>query len=67
MSDKDPMAELAGQMVETVVAGQTLGLKVLLAEMQALTEVIPGADNETEADRLKHEAAVEADFDNMPI
>lgn len=67
MSDKVPMAELAGQMVETVVAGQTLGLKVLLAEMQALTEVIPGADKETEADRLKHDAAVEADFDNMPV
>jgi hypothetical protein len=67
MTDKTSIADLANEMVEAAVSGQTAGLRVLLAEMQALTQVMPGAGHETAAERLAHEAEVEADFDNMPV
>lgn len=66
MTDKSNVTQLAAEMVEAAVTAPTLGLKVLLAEMQALSHVIPGGQ-ETPEQRAEHEAAVEADFDNMPV
>lgn len=69
MTDKaktpiEQMAALAGEMTEAAIAGQAVGLQILMAEMQALAQVMPGAD-------LHHhtptQAEVEADFDNMPV
>lgn len=66
MTDKSNVTQLAAEMVEAAVTAPTIGLKVLLAEMQALSHVIPGGQ-ETPEQRAEHEAAVEADFDNMPV
>lgn len=62
----DTMAHLAGEISEAVMMGQASGLRLLLAEMQALTQVMPGRAL-TEAERLATDAEVEADFDNMPV
>lgn len=66
------MAALMGEAVEAMAAGQAMGLAVLKAEMEALTQVLPGAvpdEDAAAADqrRLAEEAALEADFDNMPV
>lgn len=66
MTEKTPFTQIASEIVEAAVTAPTIGLKVLLAEMQALSHVIPGSQ-ETPEQRAKHEAEVEADFDNMPI
>lgn len=66
MTDKSNMNQLVTEVVEAAVTAPTIGLKVLLAEMQALSHVIPGGQ-ETPEQRAEHEAAVEADFDNMPV
>lgn len=41
---------------------QHQGLKLLLAEMRALSALMPGADP-----RLPTDAEIEAGFDNMPV
>lgn len=66
MTDKSNVNQLVAEVVEAAVTAPTIGLKVLLAEMQALSHVIPGGQ-ETPEQRAEHEAAVEADFDNMPV
>ncbi|EKD60689.1 MAG: hypothetical protein ACD_54C00612G0002 [uncultured bacterium] len=66
MTDKSNVNQLVTEVVEAAVTAPTIGLKVLLAEMQALSHVIPGGQ-ETPEQRAQHEAAVEADFDNMPV
>lgn len=66
MTDKSNVNQLVTEVVEAAVTAPTIGLKVLLAEMQALSHVIPGGQ-ETPEQRAEHEAAVEADFDNMPV
>ncbi|KAF0170232.1 MAG: Uncharacterized protein FD162_3609 [Rhodobacteraceae bacterium] len=66
MTDKPNVNQLVTEVVEAAVTAPTIGLKVLLAEMQALSHVIPGGQ-ETPEQRAQHEAAVEADFDNMPV
>ena len=54
-------------MTAAAIAGQAVGLTVLLVEMQALSKLIPGAAEHDPAETLRHEAEVEADFDNMPV
>jgi hypothetical protein len=66
------MAALMGEAVEAMAAGQAMGLALLKAEMEALTQVLPGAvPDEDEATaarrRLAEDASQEADFDNMPV
>ena len=66
MTDKSDVSQMVAEVVEAAATAPTIGLKVLLAEMQALSHVIPGGQ-ETPEQRAQHEAAVEADFDNMPV
>jgi len=61
------LAHLAQDMTAATIAGQAAGLTVLLVEMQALSKLIPGATAHDAAATLRHEAEVEADFDNMPV
>ncbi|OHC58738.1 MAG: hypothetical protein A3D16_17125 [Rhodobacterales bacterium RIFCSPHIGHO2_02_FULL_62_130] len=61
------LAHLAQDMTAAAIAGQAVGLTVLLVEMQALSKLIPGAAEHDPAETLRHEAEVEADFDNMPV
>lgn len=66
------MAALMGEATEAMVAGQAMGLALLHAEMEALTQMLPGAvPQETPAEaaqrHLTDETASEADFDNMPV
>ena len=60
------MAHLAGEFTEAAVLGQATALRLLYAEMQALTQVMPGRAL-TEAERMAEAAEIEADFDNMPV
>lgn len=68
-SGEAALAHLAGEFVEAAVAAQNIGLALLQAEMQALTQVLPGtaAPAHSEAELARAEAQVEADFDNMPV
>ncbi len=65
------MAQMTERMTDMARAGQTFSMQALLAEMKALTVIMGGvgaADpDRTEAQRLAHEAEVEAGFDNMPV
>lgn len=63
----NPVAHLAQDMAGAAVAGQMAGLALLLAEMQALTHLMPGSVQHDAAETLRHEAEVEAEFDNMPV
>jgi hypothetical protein len=47
--------------------GQPMGLQLLFAEMQALTQVLPGIHPYKDQQPQKTEAMIEADFDNMPV
>lgn len=60
------MAHLAGEFTEAAVLGQATALRLLYAEMQALTQVMPGRA-QTEAERRAGAAEIEAAFDNMPV
>lgn len=64
MTSRSPKTPLQDE-VELLEAGielQHQGLELLLAEMRALTALIPGEDS-----RLPTDAEIEAGFDNMPI
>lgn len=50
------------ELLEAGIELQQQGLELLLAEMRALSVLIPGQDT-----RLPTDAEVEAGFDNMPI
>ncbi len=60
----DQMAHLAGEMTDVVIAGQSAGLRLLAAEMQALAAMLPGMAEPAPA---QTDAEIEADFDNMPV
>ena len=71
-TDLTDMAALMGGAVEAMVAGQAMGLALLKAEMEALAQVLPTAENdvtaaEDEARAREEDAAREAGFDNMPV
>lgn len=61
----DQMAHLVGEMTEMAVTGQAIGLEVLAAEMQALTQLMPGLAGGSVTTQT--DAEVEASFDNMPV
>ncbi|MBL9054753.1 MAG: hypothetical protein JNJ84_00605 [Rhodobacteraceae bacterium] len=71
MTDKtiESFAKLAGDLTTAAMSGQGAGLSLLQAEMQALSLLMPGATlpARSDAERLAAEAAIEADFDNMPV
>ena len=71
MTDKtiEGFAKLAGDLTDAAMTGQGAGLNLLQAEMQALSRLMPGAAQppRSDAERLAAEAAIEADFDNMPV
>lgn len=60
-SPKTPLEEEVA-LLEAGIELQQRGLDLLLAEMRALTALMPGEDS-----RLPTDAEVEAGFDNMPI
>lgn len=62
----DAMAHLAGEMTEAAMLGQASGLRLLFAEMQALTQVMPGRAP-SGAEAAGRDAEIEAEFDNMPV
>lgn len=63
------VAHLMGEMTEVALAGQVVGLKILAAEMEALSHGMPGlvgAEPQAGAEG-RSDAEIEADFDNMPV
>lgn len=60
-STKTPLQDEV-ELLEAGIELQHQGLELLLAEMRALTALIPGEDS-----RLPTDAEIEAGFDNMPI
>jgi hypothetical protein len=63
------VAHLMGEMTQVALAGQAVGLKILAAEMEALSHVIPGlvgAEPQAVVEG-RTDAEIEADFDNMPV
>lgn len=67
MPKNNPMTEMTGEILAATLSGQAMGLNLLLAEMQALSEVLPGALGQIPALPEHIGAAEEADFDNMPV
>lgn len=63
-SEIEAMAKVAGEVTAAAIAGQAAGLGLLLAEMQALAQMLPGG---TAPLPERDQAEVEADFDNMPV
>ena len=64
------LIEQEADLLETGLALQQEGLRLLLAEMSALATLMPGAGNAAPADpdaEARTDAEVEASFDNMPI
>lgn len=74
-NDLRQMARMADTAADMAMAGQAASMKVLLAEMRALSALLPafGAapvspdSAEEEARLLAREAETEAGFDNMPV
>jgi len=65
----EQVAHLMGEMTEVALAGQVVGLKLLAAEMEALSHLmpgVPGADPQPNPES-RTDAEIEADFDNMPV
>ncbi len=60
------MNDLVDAATEMVMATQTATLRVLEVEMQALAQLLPGA-NHTAQQHLPTEAEVEQGFENMPV
>lgn len=63
------MAHLAGEVVEVTLAGQAAGMRLLLAEMQALQRVMPGAGGQLFDPAVAQVLAAEGEaaYDNMPV
>ena len=64
------LIEQEADLLETGLALQQDGLRLLLAEMSALATLMPGSEATPPADpeaAARTEAEVEAGFDNMPI
>jgi len=60
------LTELAQAATEIVMATQTATLQVLGAEMQALAQMLPGADHSAEQP-LPTDEEVETGFENLPV
>lgn len=73
--DLKKVARLAGTAADLAASGQTAAMALLLAEMQALTSMMPGVSAhpvrpqtmDEKARALAVEAETEASFDNMPV
>lgn len=73
--DLKKVARLAGTAADLAASGQTAAMALLLAEMQALTSMMPGVSAhpvrpqtmDEKARALAAEAETEASFDNMPV
>jgi len=63
----EQMVHLAEEMTEAAVAGQAVGLQILAAEMQALTQIMPGMTQALQAHVPQSDTEIEAEFDNMPV
>ncbi|MDB5657728.1 MAG: hypothetical protein JWS10_343 [Cypionkella sp.] len=67
MSKTNPIVELTDELLMTTKSARTLGLNLLLAEIQALSVVLPGALAHLPMRSELFAATDEADFDNMPV
>lgn len=69
IADLTVFSEEAGALAERMAEGQQfateIGLRVLLAEMQALAALLPAVG--TEHAHLPTDAEIEDGFDNMPV
>ncbi len=65
----EQVAHLMGEMTEVALAGQVVGLKLLAAEMEALSHLMPGVPGVEPqvAPESRTDAEIEAGFDNMPV
>lgn len=63
------VAQLMGEITEVALAGQAVGLKLLAAEMEVLSGMLPGAPGAEPqpVPQNRTDAEIEADFDNMPV
>lgn len=59
--------DLPNDMLTAALSAQSMGLTLLLAEMRALSEVMPGVMAGKPLVSAHVEATEEADFDNMPV
>ena len=75
-TDLQKISSLATQVAQAAAIGSTAGLNLLLAEMNALSAMMPGMTaalpsecscEEQEARARAVDAEVEASFDNMPV
>lgn len=67
MPKNNPMTEMTGELLAATLSAQAAGMDLLLAEMRALSEVLPGALGQVPAQPAHVGAAEESDFDNMPV
>lgn len=67
MPKNNPMTDMTGELLAATLSAQAAGMELLLAEMRALSEVLPGALGQVPALPAHVDAAEEADFDNMPV
>ena len=63
--EMNPMLRLSGAAMGATLTGQAAVLQTLLAEMKALSALMPGRPDGAVPGRS--EAEVEAGFDNMPV
>lgn len=67
MPKTNPMTDMTGEILAATLSAQAAGMELLLAEMRALSEVLPGALGQMSSLPEPVGAAEEADFDNMPV
>ncbi|MEO5613900.1 MAG: hypothetical protein ABIR04_03100 [Cypionkella sp.] len=67
MPKNNPLTEVTGEILAATLSAQAAGMDLLLAEMRALSEVLPGSLGQVPALPAHVAAAEEADFDNMPV
>lgn len=69
IDDLTVFSQEAGALAERMAEGQQfateIGLRVLLAEMQALASLLPAVG--TQHSHSETDAEIEAGFDNMPV
>lgn len=67
MPKTNSMAEMTSEMLAVTLQAQSKGLDLLLSEMRALSEVMPGGLMPTLVPTEAVAETDEADFDNMPV
>jgi hypothetical protein len=61
------LTQIQSRMSEGLVPGSETAMRLLLAEMEALLSILPGAQPRSEVEQSASEAEVEAGYDNMPV